>query len=70
MRQGHNLSVFENRVLRKIYGSRRDEVTGERRRLLMRRVMVKEWWGNLRERDHLEGLDVDGRIILKLVFKK
>jgi hypothetical protein len=23
------------------------------------------WWGNLRERDHLEDLDVDGRIILK-----
>jgi hypothetical protein len=23
------------------------------------------WWGNLRERDHLEDLDEDGRIILK-----
>jgi len=22
------------------------------------------WWGNLRVRDHLEGLGVDGRIIL------
>jgi hypothetical protein len=28
------------------------------------------WWGGLRERDHLEGLDVDERIILKGIFKK
>jgi hypothetical protein len=25
---------------------------------------------DLRERDHLEGLDIDGRAILKLIFKK
>ena len=28
------------------------------------------WGGNLRERDHLEDLDVDGRVILMWVFKK
>jgi hypothetical protein len=28
------------------------------------------WWGNLRERDHLEYLGVDGRVILKRIFKK
>ena len=28
------------------------------------------WWGNLRERDHLEGLDVAGRMILKRIFKQ
>ena len=28
------------------------------------------WWGNLRERHHLEDLGVDGRIILTLICKK
>jgi hypothetical protein len=28
------------------------------------------WWGNLREREHLEDPDVDGRIILKWLFRK
>ena len=26
------------------------------------------WWGNLREKDHWEDLDVDGRIILGWIF--
>jgi hypothetical protein len=28
------------------------------------------WCGNLRERDHLEDAGVDGRIILRLIFRK
>ena len=28
------------------------------------------WWGNLRERDHLTDPGVDGRIILRWVFRK
>jgi len=33
MREEHWLRVFENRVLRRIFGPKRDEVTGEWRKL-------------------------------------
>jgi hypothetical protein len=33
LREEHKLRVFENRVLRRIYGPKRDEVTGEWRKL-------------------------------------
>jgi hypothetical protein len=33
LREKHRLRVFENRVLRRIFGSKRDEVMGERRKL-------------------------------------
>jgi hypothetical protein len=93
--------VFENRVLRRMFGPKRDEATGEWRRLhkeelndlyssrniiriiksrRMRwagNVVVWErkevhtgfWWGDLREGDHLGDPRVDGRIILKWIFK-
>jgi len=94
--------VFENRVLRRIFGPRGDEVTGELRKLhneelndlysspnivwviKSRRMrwaghvarMGREeaytgfWWGNLREGEHLGDPGVDGRIILRWIFRK
>jgi hypothetical protein len=95
LREEHRLRVLENRVLSKILGPKRDEVTMEWRRqhneelndlyCLPNVIQVNKsrrmrwarrvahmggvelhtgfWWGNLRERDHLEGPGVDGRII-------
>jgi len=34
------------------------------------KVYTGFWWGNLRERDHLEDPDIYGRIILRWIFRK
>ena len=92
--------MFENRVLRRIFGPKRDEVTGEWRRLYdelndlyslpniirlnkSRRmdwvgqeahvgtgeVHTLFWLGNVRKRDNVEDLAIDGRII-RWIFMK
>jgi hypothetical protein len=35
-----------------------------------RGILVGFWWGSLKERDHWEDVDIDGRIILKRIFDK
>ena len=93
--------MFENGVLRKIFGPKRDEVEGEWRKLhnyelndlyspnTVRVIKSRRmrWaghvartgraeiyagfrWGNPMERDHLEDPGADGRIILRLIFRK
>jgi hypothetical protein len=91
-----------NRVLRRVFGPKRDEVTGEWRKLHIEELndlyslpnivrVVKSrrmrwvehvacmggievctgcWWGGLRERGHWGDQDLDGRIILRWIFRK
>jgi len=33
-------------------------------------VYIGFWWGNLRERDNLGDPDIDGRLILRWIFRK
>jgi hypothetical protein len=33
-------------------------------------IFYRVWWGKLREREHWGNSDVDGRIILKWIFRK
>ena len=35
-----------------------------------RRGVYRVWWGNLRERDHLDDPGGNGRIILRWIFRK
>jgi hypothetical protein len=101
LREERRLRMFENRVLRLIFVPKRDEVTGEWRKLhneelhdlysspTIMRVMKSRkmrwagyvarmgrgeaytgfWWENPRERDHLVDSDLDGRIILRRIFR-
>jgi hypothetical protein len=40
LREEHRMRVFENRVLRRIFEPKRDEVTGDWRKLLMRSFVI------------------------------
>jgi hypothetical protein len=94
--------LIENRVSRTIFGHKREEVTGNWRKLhneelnnlycspnivpgmkpkiirwagRVARVGRGEmctvfWWGNLRERGHRGDPGVDGRIIIRWIFRK
>jgi hypothetical protein len=67
-------------VLRRIFGPRRDEVTGGWRKLhneelhslysSPRGMHIGYWWESQKERDHWEDQDVDGWTILKWILER
>jgi hypothetical protein len=97
-----NVSNVTLRVLRRIFGPKKDEVTGEWRKLhneefhdlysspnivrviKSRRMrwaghvarlgegigVYRVWWGDLGGRDHWGDPGIDGRIILRWIFRK
>jgi hypothetical protein len=40
LKEESRLRVFENRVLRRIFGPKRDEVTREQKNFIMRSIMI------------------------------
>jgi hypothetical protein len=54
----------------RVIKSRRMRCAGHVARMGKREGHTGFWWGNLRESDHLGDPGVDGKIILKWVFKK
>jgi hypothetical protein len=102
LREKCRLRVFDNRALRRIFGPKRDEAIGERRKhhneelndmyssptiVQVTKSIRMRWvghvvhtgrgeactgfrWGNLRDRDQWGDPGIDGRIILRWIFKK
>jgi hypothetical protein len=79
LREEHKLRVFENRVLRTIFGPRRDETTGGWRKLhglysspsIIRVIKARRmrWAGHVGG-DHWEDLGIDGRTSSRWILGK
>ena len=54
----------------RVIESRRVRWAGHVARMGERRGVYRIWWGNIRERDHLEDPGVDGRITLRWILRK
>jgi len=57
--------VYSSPNIARVMKSRRMGWMGHVTRKGERRGVCRVWWGNLRERDHLEVPGVDGRIIVR-----
>ena len=54
----------------RVIKSRRMKWAGHVARVGEWKGAYRAWWGNLRERDHLGDPGLDGRIILRWIFRK
>jgi hypothetical protein len=54
----------------RVFRSRRMRWAGHVERVGEKEVYAGIWWGNLKEREHLEDPGVDRRIILRGIFRK
>ena len=54
----------------RVIKSRRMRLAGHIGSMEKRTGVYRFWWGNLRERDHLGDRGVDGRLILRWIFRK
>jgi hypothetical protein len=76
LREKNRLRVCEGKVLRRILGPKRDDVTRGENCITCIPVHSRLdsqglfWWEIQKERGQYEGQDVGGRIILKLMLKK
>jgi hypothetical protein len=62
--------LFSSPNIIRVIISRRMKWAGHVSRTVEKRGTYRFWWGNLRERDRLEDPRVDGRLILRWIFRK
>jgi hypothetical protein len=74
LREELRLTVFESRVLRRMYSTPNVIRIIKQRRMrwavYVAKVHTGFWWGNPKERDNLEDRGIDWWIILKWIFRK
>jgi hypothetical protein len=70
MRKHELYDLHSSSNIIRVIKSRRMRWAGHVERMRERRGAYRFWWGNLRDRDHFENLGVNGRVMLKWIFKQ